>query len=94
MNYYEEACYLSDGLGCIYLGDLYLNENSLDANLIEAKKYYDKACLLNESKGCYNYALLLGKEEKENSQKNKIRYLKKACKLGDKLSCFEIGPDF
>lgn len=50
---YKEGCDYGDGKGCLKLGDIYLNGNSLTIkDKSEAIGYYHRACELRKQEGC------------------------------------------
>ena len=55
-TYFEKACNLDDGGGCIVLGRLYDTPGiGVTTDAKKAKEYYGKACDLGEQQGCDEY---------------------------------------
>lgn len=51
-KYFERACELNSGGGCVALGDLYYDGEGVEKNLIKAAQFYSKACKLGVQEIC------------------------------------------
>ncbi len=51
-KYFERACELNSGGGCVALGDLYYDGEGVEKNSKKAVYFYYKACELNNGGGC------------------------------------------
>lgn len=87
-GYFERACELNSGGGCVALGDLYYDGEGVEKNLIKAAYFYSKACELKEGDGCGALGALYynGDGVKQDSKKA-VALFEKACKLGYKKAC-------
>ncbi len=89
-NLISRSCDLHPGLGCIQLGDIYLNTN----NPKKAIEYYSKACN-NSKSGCYPLAKMYydGKGVKQNKHKA-IDLFNVACENRDQDACVDLGFEY
>ncbi|MBE3022540.1 tetratricopeptide repeat protein [Campylobacter sp. 7477a] len=89
--YYEKAC--NNGLvtACSNLGQIY-EQGLVDENIDEKKamQLYDFACKNNDGVGCYNQALLLHKNNPQDSKKV-LELLAKSCKFEYAQACFLLA---
>ena len=92
---YKDGCRQKDGKSCYFLASFY-EEHSKEK---ESKKYYNssikllkESCKKNDLFSCstLGYAYRYGRGVKKNIKKAKNFY-QKACKLGDKNSCYIIS---
>lgn len=49
----EKACDLEHNPGCMVLGDLYIEGESLKQDILKARGFYSKACDLGNKEGCH-----------------------------------------
>lgn len=54
-KYLKKSCDLGNGLGCVYIGDMYLYGYGTRLNTQLAKDMYGKACDLGNQSGCNKY---------------------------------------
>ncbi|GAB6074660.1 hypothetical protein JCM15786_13170 [Nautilia lithotrophica] len=73
-KYFIKSCDMGMAISCTIVGD----------NLIKkGEKFLKKACDMNEGLGCFLYARCLSGNEK-------LKILKKSCKLGNMYGCYEM----
>ncbi len=56
VEYYQKACGLDNGGGCVNLGVMYDGGKGVRQSDTKALEYYGKACDLKNQLGCENYA--------------------------------------
>lgn len=76
-------CENNDANSCLYLGDLYNNENFLEHNLANAQNYYNKGCNLGDSLSCKKLDLI--------SNQLLIDDLSVKCEQGVNDSCYKLA---
>lgn len=54
-RYFEKACDLNIGGGCLGLGYSYSDGKGVKKDYVKAAKYFEKACDLGDRDGCYGY---------------------------------------
>ncbi|MEJ8617047.1 tetratricopeptide repeat protein [Helicobacter pylori] len=88
----KKACKLNDADGCVILGDIYHNGESVTKNFKKALKYYSKSCELNNADGCSKLggAYFFG-EGVTKDLKKAFEYYSKACGLNDAKGCYALA---
>ncbi len=87
-EYFEKACELNDGGGCVGLGFLYGSGDGVKQDSKKALALFEKACDLNNGRGCSNLGFLY--RSGEGVEKNLIKaayFYSKACELKDSWGC-------
>jgi serine/threonine protein kinase len=88
---FEQACTGGNGVGCNYLGIMYLDGFGVATNGLTAIAYYSRACDLREPTGCLNAGDCYrnGTGVKRNIEKAR-QFLDKACTMSDEMACGEL----
>ena len=81
-NFYNRACYLGDGLSCVFAGKIIEKRYKVYHGGLTL---YKKACNLNISDACYIVGSYLYLDKFYNDA---FSYFKKSCELGNKYGCF------
>ena len=85
----NKACELGNPHSCLFLGNMYLQKDTLAQEKEEGLKLYNKACELKNAFACYTLALIYeagdaGILQDKNRAKN---YYKRACELDLDEAC-------
>jgi TPR repeat protein len=83
-EYYNKACLLGDKDACFNLA--HLLENS---NLSQSIKLYELLCKYNYSRACVSLGTIY--EEKLHRNNDAVFLYRKACNLGSKDGCYNVG---
>ncbi|WP_187424720.1 tetratricopeptide repeat protein, partial [Campylobacter concisus] len=88
----NKACELGNPHSCLFLGNIYLQKDTLAQEKEEGLRLYNKACELKNAFACYTLALIYeagdaGIPKDKNRAKN---YYKKACELDLDEACSSL----
>ena len=85
----NKACELGSSHSCLFLGNIYLQKDTLVQEKEEGLRLYNKACELKHASACYALALVYETGDAGMLQdKNRAKiYHQKACDLGDAKAC-------
>ena len=88
----NKACELGNPHSCLFLGNIYLQKDTLVQEKEEGLRLYDKACELKNAFACYTLALIYeagdaGIPKDKNRAKN---YYKRACELDLEEACSSL----
>ena len=84
----RRSCEQNDEVGCLLLGMLYLQSQSLTESIIP----FSRACDLNEKHSCLFLSEIYFKGELVKKDINKsISFLTRSCEIGLALGCAELG---
>jgi len=88
----NKACELGNPHSCLFLGNTYLQKDTLAQEKEEGLRLYNKACELKNAFACYTLALIYetgdaGMLQDKNRAKN---YYKKACELDLDEACSSL----
>ncbi|WP_100963885.1 SEL1-like repeat protein [Helicobacter pylori] len=74
-KYFEKACGLKDGDGCLRLGEMQRSGEGVVKNRKQAMKNFKKGCELKNELACVGYIA------------TEAEIMKERCELGDEVAC-------
>ena len=85
----NKACKLGNPHSCLFLGNIYLQKDTIAQEKEEGLRLYNKACELKHASACYILALIYETGDVGMLQdKNRAKiYHQKACDLGKSKAC-------
>ncbi|WP_143426452.1 SEL1-like repeat protein, partial [Helicobacter pylori] len=78
-KYFEKACGLKDGDGCLRLGEMQRSGEGVVKNREQAMKNFKKGCDLKNKLACMGYIATVGEIMNER------------CQLGDEVACVRLN---
>jgi hypothetical protein len=88
VEYYQKACDGGEARGCVNLGKMYADGETVGQNPIKAVQLYEKGCNGGQAQGCHNLAVIYFDS---NIYPKAVQFFKKACDMGMAGSCINLG---